>query len=229
MNYFSHAFRFLDRPYFLAGTALPDWLSVADRQSRLRSKSVAPFADGSGTPLAELAAGVLQHLHDDQWFHNTPAFHEVTGALSRLFREALAEEDVSHRAPFLGHIVTELLLDDVLIAAQPERLDRYYATLALVDAELVQSSVNQLAKRPAARLAQFIPLFRQERFLADYSQPQRLLVRLNQVLRRVTLQPLPFEIVSVLVQARRLVSERADDLLADLGSVPSFSPEAHAL
>ena len=28
MNYFAHAIRFLDDPYFLSGTALPDWLSV---------------------------------------------------------------------------------------------------------------------------------------------------------------------------------------------------------
>ena len=32
MNYFAHALPFLDRPYFVAGTAVPDWLTVADRR-----------------------------------------------------------------------------------------------------------------------------------------------------------------------------------------------------
>ena len=36
MNYLAHGFRFTDEPYFLAGTAAPDWLSVIDRKMRLR-------------------------------------------------------------------------------------------------------------------------------------------------------------------------------------------------
>ena len=32
MNYFAHGVRFLEDPYFLAGTAVPDWLSVVDRR-----------------------------------------------------------------------------------------------------------------------------------------------------------------------------------------------------
>ncbi len=37
MNYLSHGFRFVDDPYFVAGTALPDWMSVLDRRNRARS------------------------------------------------------------------------------------------------------------------------------------------------------------------------------------------------
>jgi hypothetical protein len=45
MNYFAHGIRFLDRPWFLAGTATPDWLSVADRKVRLREKFLVPNLD----------------------------------------------------------------------------------------------------------------------------------------------------------------------------------------
>src|SRR5215208_7117669 len=116
VNYFAHAIRFLDRPWFLAGTAVPDWLSAIDRPVRVRARDAEPFADGSGTPLAELAAGIRQHHEDDGWFHATPAFHEVSSQLTRLFRELLTNADESPRAPFLGHIATEILLDAVLIA-----------------------------------------------------------------------------------------------------------------
>ena len=37
MNYFAHGHRFVDDPYFLAGTAVPDWLSVVDRKVRVRA------------------------------------------------------------------------------------------------------------------------------------------------------------------------------------------------
>ena len=86
MNYFAHAYPYLERPYFIAGTAAPDWLSVADRRVRLRGKLAKPFADGSESPQAEFAAGVLQHLADDDRFHRLPAFIEVSGLLMVLFR-----------------------------------------------------------------------------------------------------------------------------------------------
>src|SRR5579864_6568298 len=133
MNYFAHGLQFVDRPYFLAGTALPDWLSVVDRRVRLRARQVHPFADGSGTPSAELAAGVLQHLDDDAWFHNTPAFAVASAQLTLVIREALPADD-GHRPSFLGHILTEMLLDAVLIERHPERLSRYYKALSQLDA-----------------------------------------------------------------------------------------------
>lgn len=212
MNYFAHGVRFLDRPYFLAGTALPDWLSVVDRQVRLRARRVEPFARGDATPEADLAAGVMQHLRDDAWFHATPAFARVSAELTRMFREALPPDD-AHRPSFLGHIVTEMLLDGVLIARDPPLLDAYYTAFAEVDAGRIELAVNRMARHSTDRLALFIPLFRRERFLADYQDPSRLLARLNQILRRVTLSPLPVETERVLRAARAIVETNASELL----------------
>lgn len=218
MNYFAHGVRFIDRPWFLAGTALPDWMSVADRQTRLRARRVEPFADHSGSPHAELAAGIMQHLHDDDWFHNTQAFHEVTAELTRLFRDLLPQDD-GHRPSFLGHIVTELLLDVVLITRNPSTLAGYYTALESLDVQIIQSAVNQMVKNPTERLVIFFPLFCRERFLGDYLQADRLLYRLNQVLRRVKLSPLPAETIAVLDAAREIVEKNAAALL------PDFAPE----
>lgn len=217
MNYFAHGRRYIEQPYYLAGTALPDWLSVADRATRFRTQHVAPFADGSDAPAAHLAAGVLQHLHDDASFHASPAFYTVSGRLTGMFRDALPADD-GYRPSLLGHIVTELLLDAVLIDAEPARLDAYYRAIDHVDARLVEAAVNRMARRPTARLAAFIPLFSRERFLADYRIPERLVFRLNQVLRRVKLSPLPDDIARVLPAAREIVEAQAGELLAFQGS-----------
>jgi hypothetical protein len=45
MNYFTHALPHLRDPVFIAGTALPDWLSVVNRKVRLRPKALQPFFD----------------------------------------------------------------------------------------------------------------------------------------------------------------------------------------
>jgi hypothetical protein len=220
MNYFAHAVRHLDRPYFVAGTALPDWLSVVERKVRFRERFARPLADGSGSPAAEIAAGVLQHHHDDHWFHGTQAFHEVSGRLTVRFRELLPGP-FDHRPSFLGHIVTELLLDAELISRFPERIDAYYRLFDQIDPRLVQQTVQAAVPHVNTlpvdsmfgRLGEFIPLFCRERFLYDYVDPERLVVRLNQVLRRVKLPPLPETAVTLLAEARRVVSPRVQDLL----------------
>jgi len=219
MNYFAHGYRFTDRPYFLAGTAVPDWLSVADRRVRMRARRVEPFADGSGTPRAEVAAGILRHLDDDGWFHRTRAFHEVTGEVTRMFR-ALPGTDEGFRPSFLGHIVTELILDGVLISRDPDRLHDYYRALGELDPHLVQQAVNEMARDTTERLAPLIPLFRQERFLWDYLEPPRLLFRLNQVMRRIKLNPLPAGTEAVLEAAWEVVASRSHELMSANGPVP---------
>lgn len=211
LNYFAHGIRFLDRPHFLAGTACPDWLSVADRGVRLRSRRVSPFVDDSGSPRAEFAAGVLQHLADDDWFHSTRAFHETTAELGRAFKPF--GDDDGFRAGFLGHIGTELLLDAVLIERHPKRLDDYYAALEQVDADEVSSFVSDMALRSPERLPRFVGLFRSVQFLRCYTDPHRLLTRLNQVLDRVRLPNLPDRAVTVLEVGYGLVAARADELL----------------
>lgn len=212
MNYFAHGMRFVDRPYFLAGTAVPDWLSVADRRTRMRSRRVAPVAAEDSPIDAEIAAGVLQHLEDDQLFHASTAFFEVSGEMSDLFRALLGPDD-GFRPGFLGHIVTELLLDGVLIERQPEQLDVYYRALESIDPLRIQSTVNRMARSEAVRLADFISMFQSEQFPRDYIDPIRLLYRLNQVMRRIKLNPLPDSTETVLKAGWLIVAENCDRLL----------------
>jgi hypothetical protein len=217
MNYFAHGHAYISRPWFLAGTALPDWLGVVDRRIRLRSKVLGPLVEqrefGESSPERELAEGVLQHLRDDAWFHETAAFFQVTGGVAKLFRELLDGSD-DHRPGFLGHLATELLLDSHLIAADPARLEAYYAAVDRIDPAVVARFVGRFTPHPVENVTEWIPLFTRERFLADYLDSARLLVRLNQVLRRVKLPGLPADSIACLDAARRMVSESADQLLA---------------
>jgi hypothetical protein len=212
MNYLAHAVRFLDRPLFVAGTAVPDWLSAADRKVRLRPKLVEPWLRHDDADLAELAAGIQQHLDDDAWFHGTRGFAEVTAELAAMFRVAIGPGD-GFRCGFLGHIVTEMLIDAVLIEENPDRLDDYYEALAAVEPQTIESAVNRISTVPTDCLANFVYLFRHARILGDYRDSRRLLVRLNQVLRRVTLMPLPDAALRVLDDGRQLIRARLADLL----------------
>jgi hypothetical protein len=211
MNYFAHAAAFLDRPHFMAGTAVPDWLAVVDRQVRPRLRHVEPFLNDPDPTVAAVAGGIVQHLRDDARFHATRAFAETSLELTVRVRDLL--EETGMRPAFLGHLLVEVLLDAALIAEEPGRLTEYYRVLGEVDPGQVEAVVNRVSRRPTQRLAPFIELFLDARILWNYLEDERLLMRLNQVMRRVRLGELPGEFAALLPAARRLVSQRKQELL----------------
>ena len=213
MNYFAHGRLFVDDPYFLAGTAVPDWLNVVDRRLRVRSHQARLHVDAPDERVARLAAGILQHCQDDAWFHGTRAFAELSLEVCRLLRERLPADD-GFRPHFLGHILVEILLDAALIADDPARLDAYYDAIDRLDGHAVEAAVGTIGPRPPANLGTFIGLFSRERFLSDYLDDAKLLFRLNQVMRRVGLPLLPRGFEETLAVVRPLVRDRVDELLA---------------
>jgi hypothetical protein len=212
MNYFAHAIRFLDDPYFVAGTGVPDWLTVADRRVRIRRRHLAAKLSDADRATAALAQGIQQHLDDDAWFHESRAFVELSLAMSAAARDVLGEPQ-GMRPAFLGHLLVEVLLDASLIAENPPRLDEYYRLLECVDPARVQEEVNRMAPRPAERLAWMIGAFCRERILWDYLDDEKLLRRLNQVMRRVGLAELPEGFAGLLPTARHLVDRRKPELI----------------
>jgi hypothetical protein len=212
MNYLAHGWQYTDEPYVLAGTAAPDWLSVIDRKIRLRSRTAAEVVADSDPVLAAVARGIVQHHTDDAWFHATPAFNELSLQFAVEIREALPGDE-GFRPSFLGHILVELLLDRALAEDEPQRLDNYYAALAKLDAEITQQAISRLATRPVDRIVTLLPRFLSERFLYDYLDDAKLLMRLNHVMRRVGLPQLPPSLGELIPSLRERVRKRMAQLL----------------
>lgn len=212
MNYFAHGLAFLDRPYLLAGTAVPDWLLVADRQVRLRRRHLIPWVGADGHGVAEVARGILQHLTDDAHFHHLPAFGSLWLELSHRIRETLRAEPGVYTA-LVAHLLLELLLDATLIQEVPDRLEEYYRVLDTLDVDRVQEAVNQMGARQTLRLAPMIVEFRRLRVLWDYLEDGKLWERLNQVMRRLGSAELPESFQDLLPWARQAVAQKKDQLL----------------
>ncbi|TWT75622.1 hypothetical protein Pla123a_31320 [Posidoniimonas polymericola] len=215
LNYFAHALPLLRDPdrteYALAGIAVPDWLGVAAKRTKCRTRHAEPYLQHADTRLSEFAWGVARHHADDQWFHESAAFAQLSLDFARRLREAFADAD-GMRPWFLGHILVELLLDASLIAREPSLLDEYYEQVATVDAAFVEQTVEQMTGRPAGDLAWFIGKYVEIRFLADYADDHRLLHRLNQVMKRVTLPEIPLEFLELLPGMRDAVDAATDAL-----------------
>jgi hypothetical protein len=212
MNYFAHGRPFTEQPYFLAGTAVPDWLNVVARKVKVRSRHARPFIEDADPRVAALARGIEQHHFDDRWFHTTDAFAELSWQFTVLIRDHL-EADDGLRPSFLGHILVELLLDACLIESCPHALEAYYQALAAVDRLWLETAVGRMATGYPGSLADFLPLFIRERFLWDYLDDGKLCYRLNQVMRRVGLAVLPDTFADLLPEMRRQVTRRQQELL----------------
>ncbi|MEE8143333.1 MAG: hypothetical protein V3T77_09560 [Planctomycetota bacterium] len=204
MNYLAHGFAFTDEPTFLAGTALPDWLSVVDRRVRVRQEQVQAWVEDAHEPTAALARGIVQHHRDDLWFHDHPVFIDLCAQLTVRVRSG-APEKGRFRPGFAAHVLTELLLDSALMENDGTLLDRYYEALGHVDLSWITSSVSRFAGRSAEKLSPFIQFFLEERFLEDYLRDAKICTRLNQVLRRAGLAELSASFAELLPELRRIV------------------------
>ncbi len=212
MNYLAHAYQFLHDPFFAAGTALPDWMSVIDRKNRARRQYAEPVTEDPDPQIAAFAKGCVQHHDDDRRFHGGQRFVELSTEFAVELRELL-ERGMGHQAGFVGHITVELLLDSVLIERDPPLLDAYYANLAALPAGKLQQAANKICRKPVTTLAVLLPRFVNERFLADYHDNELLRRRLNGVMKRVRLPQLPETVADWLRDARPRVRASADELL----------------
>lgn len=225
MNYFAHGRRFTDDPYFLAGTAVPDWLNVVNRRIRARAKAARCFIEDADPHTASVAKGILQHHHDDDWFHQTRAFAELSLQFTLQIRDRLVNDE-GFRPSFLGHILVELLLDSSLIEDSYSGADEYYRSLQRLDSVAVANAVSRITGREVDALGLLIPRFSAERFLCDYLDDGKLLTRLNHVMRRVRLPALPESLSEFFPGARIAVRDRRDELLAGESTVAHAARES---
>lgn len=216
MNYLAHAWPLMRNaqpdPCELAGVAVPDWLGVAARRTKCRSRHAEPWLAADDARLAALARGICRHHSDDAWFHGSAAFGTLSLDFAKRLRKAFGE-GTSMRPWFLGHILVELLLDDELARRHPGLLERYYAAAAQIDGGWVASAVQQMCGRDVGKLAHFIQRYAEARFLEDYRTDEGLTLRLNQVMSRVGLNELPASFVTVLPGCRDAVAASFEALL----------------
>ncbi len=227
MNYLAHGFRHVHDPWFVAGTALPDWVRVLDRRARVSVETLTPFADADDPRVRSLARGALRHHDDDRVFHGSAVFGETRRAVAETLRPIAREED-GHRPWFLSHLVVEVQLDASLADESPRRVDDYYAALATIAPDEIESAARVVAPDAAAGLARLVRRFVDERFVADYADPAKTVRRLDRVVRGVGQPPLPASLADAMPAARALVDARRDELAAGSGE-PSAAVRGYPL
>ena len=212
MNFLAHAAPYLDTPVMAMGTCVPDWLSAVDRKIRARRIMAAAHVDDADAVVAETARGIIAHIDDDRWFHASERFTTMNLQLAVELRDQLPG-DRGFRPMFVGHIVIEMLLDAHRQRRHPDVVDRYYAMLRQADHRAIEAAVNRITGKPTDALAPMIGRFTESEFLRDYLDSERLLFRLNQVMKRVSLEALPEALLPWIEATDARVGRHYDALL----------------
>lgn len=222
MNFLSHALPYFDDPLMAVSTGIPDWLSVVDRKIRARGKVAAGHAESEDPDLRRVAAGILRHIEDDRWFHGTQAFVETNMQFAIELRDLLPG-DAGFRPTFVGHILIEMLLDGMWVRDDRTTAEAYYDAIHAAPPSTIQRCVNQITGKPTDMLVVVIERFVEVQFLYDYLDHDKLLFRLNQVMNRVGLSPLPPAVGDWLPRAHDLVESRRRELLTPPEASSPFS------
>jgi len=221
MNFLCHALPYLDQPVRAACTGVPDWLSVIDRKIRARRKLATPYLNSTDPLMAELASGIVCHIEDDQWFHGSELFTRLNLEFAVQLRQYLPGDE-GFRPSFVGHVVIEMLLDGHYVLHQRQLVDRYYAVVDSLPAEKIQSRLNRITGKPTDRFAATIRRFVDLQFIYDYATDKGVLFRINQVLARVRLAPLPDTVLDWIAEVRTIVEQNHQPLLT-----PTDGPAIH--
>lgn len=177
MNYlghyaYNHVYGGLDaRPYFVLGVALPDLWMRFSRSRRLRWKAIRA-ARPADPRVADLRAGLLNHVEADRRFHVLPVFERWRADLkNRLASQSLHAATVD----FLSHLIPELVLDRLVCLRSPWLAEEFYRQLALCDYRFVEFEISSLADVNADGLAHEIDAFVRRRFLPRFAEPETLI------------------------------------------------------
>jgi hypothetical protein len=187
---------------------------MVDRKARIRRQQVDRVLGESEGSMRSIVQGVQQHLADDQAFHGSSTFVECCGEINRLLKRELPGEN-DHKLALVAHVSVELLLDAAIETEQSGTLDRYYQAIQRVPLRELEETVIALVGR-VVTLEQFMAIYMEERFLFDYLEDEGLWKRINNILRRVSSEPLPLAIIPTYAVARKIIQERREQLLSSV-------------
>lgn len=194
MNFIAHFYvdKHVDDGLFFVGVSTPDWVSIFDRNVRVKANLLPLIMENEATP-AELSFynGVMRHLEIDRDFHSSEFFAFETQEIMRLIDRHLGKERVP-RSFFVAHVLFELVLDKVLIQSEPSLLPTYYRHLESCSLKRMVQLTEWITSTPLPGYDAFLQRFIAKRYLYQYTDWDHLIYVLRRILERVRLRQVEY-------------------------------------
>ncbi len=184
MNFLAHhkTLHRYDDPTYCLGKVLPDLLRGYNADWRVTTADLALLPES-----APLTQGIGVHLHTDKYFHNSSYFTSVVQQNAALFRQVEWPSQFRH-GWFFAHVVSEMLLDRVILRQEKWLADDFYIQLSAVNKATLQALFRYKGWNTAMNgFWDYLQRFVQSRYLFTYEDDSHLLYALNRVGNRVGL------------------------------------------
>jgi hypothetical protein len=177
LNYFSHYFvdRIPGNHEFNTGLLLPD-------VTREWIKTYKDYGYPEG-PQLDLYKGCLAHYAADKRFHASLFFKEILETASRVISEAPFGSTVN-RKWFLAHILSELMIDRILVKEQPAELEGFYSSLSDVNDQELDDFLKRNGMADTARFFENFNHFRKVQYIYYYADNNKFVYSLNRIMMR---------------------------------------------
>lgn len=191
MNFLSHYYfdKAKTNSYEIVGMVLPDLLKNADK-SWIAHPEKHEHLFKSDDHLA-LLKGWKRHLTVDQLFHNSTFFKHHQHQIKLRIRENLEGSPV--KPFFLGHISLELMLDSLLMTHQMINVDQFYKHLEQVENHILEEFLLLNGINNTDRFLHFFELFKKEKYLFSYINPEKITYALRRICVRLWKNPFTLE------------------------------------
>jgi hypothetical protein len=136
LNYLSHFYfdRLHGNEIHNFGLAMPDFV-----RNFIKGRKLKPLDTPSdkSEDWQNLHKGVLKHIQRDHTFHNSGYFHEIGKGLNELIQPAFTKASIP-RYWFASHLLSEMVIDRILIKKYPTLAPDFYHEIAIADRGVIE-------------------------------------------------------------------------------------------
>lgn len=168
--------------HFNFGLLLPDLVRNFIPGARLPGE-----LQDDGTPaLGSIRDGCIRHKESDEIFHKWEGFEMSMEIGNRILKRSA---EPLPRYYFLSHILSELVLDKILLNKMPDLADRLYADYEQVQAMHFNDFLSRNGIAETRPFGQGFDRFMEVRYLNKYGHFTNIVYGLGQICKKLNLPP----------------------------------------
>lgn len=179
MNYFAHFFvdHKTQQHEYNAGLFLPD---VA---RGFVSSFRPPLPENASLPNRKFWEGCQAHYRADKIFHGSSLFQTLLDTTNQLVNSAAFSNELN-RKWFLAHIMSELMLDRILIKDDSRYLDMFYDSLSSINDDDLADFLRMYHIQNEEVFLEHFNHFRKVKYIYYYTDNNKFVYSLNRIMIR---------------------------------------------
>lgn len=218
LNYFAHYY-FDQHPtseLHNTGLVLPDLVRNFVKGKKLKTQHLTPEIVEKYPDLSE---GTMKHFSRDSRFHGSQYFQFSNEKINRVIAPVFKRIDIP-RYWFAGHLLSEMMIDRVLIKKHPEMIQQFYTELEKTHQPLIHDFLGMNADETTL-FEQRMDRFLQARYLEHYVHDSAMAFSLHKVFVYAGAGPdwtdlQQKEIEMIIPEVESIIFESLNDLIQEM-------------